>query len=80
MRGKVKFFNKDKGFGFIIPDDPEDKKDIFVHSSNINDAQILLDGQHVEFDLDFGARGRVAKNVTIIPAILPDKESEDDTD
>jgi len=65
--GIVKFFEKKKGFGFIIPD--SGGEDIFVHHTDIigqeGQFKTLLDGQHVEFEETVGDRGRKAKNVTI---------------
>ena len=60
MRGKVKFFNKDKGFGFITSDD---KKDYFVHCTNIKSGQSLIDGEVVEFEIGEGKKGPMAVNV-----------------
>ena len=64
--GKVKWFNQEKGFGFITND--EDGKDIFVHFSSINAEgfKTLQEGQTVEFDVVEGDRGPQATNVTVI--------------
>ena len=63
--GKVKWFNKDKGYGFIT--DSETNKDIFVHFSAINAKGFttLEDGQNVTFDVVEGDRGQQASNVTV---------------
>ena len=62
MQGKVRWFNPEKGFGFI---DRGDGKDIFVHFSQIQleGYKTLLEGEDVEFDLLETERGLQAKNV-----------------
>jgi len=61
--GTVKFFNNDRGFGFITPTSGE--KDVFVHSSNLvgEGYKSLEEGQQVEFDLAEGRKGPEAQNV-----------------
>jgi CspA family cold shock protein len=63
MQGKVKWFNPEKGFGFI---EREGGKDIFVHFSAIQGEgyKTLEEGQQVEFDITEGERGPQAANVT----------------
>ncbi|MDH4280653.1 MAG: cold-shock protein [Acidimicrobiia bacterium] len=60
--GTVKFFNSEKGFGFISR---EGASDVFVHFSNIvgEGYKTLDEGQHVEFDIAPGRKGDEAKNV-----------------
>ena len=65
MRGTVKFFNGEKGFGFISR---EDGDDVFVHFSNIvgEGFKSLDEGQQVEFEIGQGRKGPEAQNVTPI--------------
>ncbi|EOP48269.1 cold shock-like protein CspC [Bacillus cereus VDM053] len=62
MQGRVKWFNAEKGFGFI---EREDGDDVFVHFSAIQQGgyKSLEEGQQVEFDIVDGARGPQAANV-----------------
>ncbi|ADK07725.1 cold shock protein [Bacillus cereus biovar anthracis str. CI] len=62
MQGRVKWFNAEKGFGFI---EREDGEDVFVHFSAIQQDgyKSLEEGQQVEFDIVDGARGPQAANV-----------------
>ncbi|HEU4996911.1 MAG TPA: cold-shock protein [Gemmatimonadaceae bacterium] len=62
--GSVKWFNNDKGFGFITPADG--KQDCFVHHSAIQGSgyKSLAEGDRVEFDVVAGKKGPAAENVT----------------
>lgn len=64
-RGKVKWFNATKGFGFI---EREDGSDIFVHYSAINTDgfRTLTEGQEVSFDVVEGDKGLQASNVELV--------------
>jgi len=63
MQGKVKWFNAEKGYGFI---EGENGKDVFVHFSAITQDgfKTLEEGQDVEFDVVDGDKGPQAANVT----------------
>jgi cold shock protein len=63
--GTVKFFNNEKGYGFISREDGED---VFVHFSNIQGEgyKSLEEGQRVEFDVAPGRKGEEAQNVRAI--------------
>lgn len=63
MTGTVKFFNEEKGFGFITNDDTG--KDIFVHVSNLN-GLVLNAEDRVSYEEAEGRKGMVATQVQII--------------
>lgn len=62
MKGKVKFFNENKGFGFIAG---EDGKEYFVHTTGLKDGVTLKDEDAVTFDVEQGDRGPKAANVEL---------------
>lgn len=63
--GLVKWFNEDKGFGFISPVDGS--KEVFVHFSALqgDNFKTLFEGQKVEFVIEAGAKGPAAANVIL---------------
>ncbi|MFD3156914.1 cold shock domain-containing protein [Haloimpatiens sp. FM7330] len=65
MTGTVKWFNSEKGFGFITT---EEGKDVFAHFSQINKDgfKTLEEGEKVSFDVVEGAKGPQAENITTI--------------
>ncbi len=73
IRGKVKWFNPDKGYGFILI---EDKTEVFVHHTAIKDEgfRTLNTEEIVEFELINTSRGFQAKNVTRLG--MADKEPD----
>lgn len=61
MQGKVKFFDNDRGFGFVSR---EGGDDVFVHVSNLQaGTTTLAEGQTVEFEVGPGRKSEEAKNV-----------------
>ena len=63
LKGKVKWFNAKKGFGFIEREDKE--KDVFIHVSALRDAGMkgLEDGQALTFEVEDGPKGPNATNL-----------------
>lgn len=65
MTGTVKWFNQEKGYGFINTDEGGD---VFAHYSQINKEgfKTLEEGQRVTFDVADGAKGPQAENITVV--------------
>jgi CspA family cold shock protein len=63
QKGTVKFFNNDKGFGFITPE--SGGKDVFVHANDLGGA-VLKEGTKVEFDVVQGKKGPQASGVKVV--------------
>lgn len=68
LTGTVKFFNADKGYGFIRPDDGT--RDVFVHVSAVTSSGLgtLNEGQRVSFEIEDDKRGKGPKAVNLQPA------------
>lgn len=66
--GTVKFFNNEKGFGFIRPDDGS--RDVFVHVSAVADSGIgtLNEGQRISFEIEPDKRGKGPKAINLARA------------
>lgn len=71
LAGHVKWFDRRKGYGFIMRDDGGGE--VFVHYSDIQYAgfKVLYEGERVQFDLEHGPRGDKAVNVTGHDALAP---------
>ncbi len=61
MKGTVKFFNDMKNYGFIEPEDGDE--DLFVHRSELLEANFLQEDDEVEFEIGQGERGPRAEKV-----------------
>ena len=60
MKGKIKWYNSRKGYGFI---EGEDKKDIFVHRNSVPDGTYLNEGDQVEYEIEDSDKGPQATNL-----------------
>jgi len=63
INGTVKFFNDEKGYGFITPDDGG--KDVFVHANGLDGIRIN-EGDKVSFETEEGKKGLNAVNVSVV--------------
>lgn len=63
QKGKVKFYNRSKNYGFITGDDG---KDYFVHVSGIANGAHIKDGDRVSFNVTDGERGPKADNIELL--------------
>ena len=71
MKGKVKWFNDQKGYGFITPEDGS--KDLFVHHTSIMGSgfKTLAEGATVSYDAEEGPKGPSAANVVVVGLARP---------
>ena len=60
MKGKIKWFNSRKGYGFIVG---EDKKEIFVHRNSIPEGTVLNEEDEVEYEVEDSDKGPQATKV-----------------
>lgn len=78
FKGKVKWFNNQKGYGFLVS---EDGTEFFVHYSGINSTEkfkSLAEGENVVFDVIDTEKGRQAINVTVVETIVEKEEKENE--
>lgn len=69
MFGQCKWYSKEKGFGFITPDNGS--QDIFLHRSQLEKSRITIleTGDRVEFDTEPGKKGEQAVNIRLMPVV-----------
>ena len=62
LQGKVKFYNQEKGFGFLV--DNDSGKEVFIHRSSLVGTSTLDKNEDVNYEMGEGRRGEMAVNVT----------------
>ena len=75
MKGKVKFFNEMKGFGFVAADDGQE---YFVHQSGLKPGVTLHENDTVTFDVEEGDRGLKAVNVSLDDGAAEEAPAEEE--
>ena len=81
--GKVKFFDAEKGFGFVATDDPTEGGDVFVPASAVPDGVVLKGGSKIEFSIVEGRRGKQAMAVRLLdpaPSVATNRKVRDRKD
>ena len=81
--GKVKFFDADKGFGFVATDDPSEGGDVFVPASAVPADAVLKGGTKIEFSIVEGRRGKQAMAVRVLdpaPSVAVNRKVRDRKD
>lgn len=81
--GKVKFFDADKGFGFVATDDPMEGGDVFVPASAVPAGVTLKGGTRIEFSIVEGRRGKQAMAVRVLdpaPSVAVNRKVRDRKD
>lgn len=77
--GKIKYFNKEKGYGFITQD--SGGRDVFIHISHIRIHQReIVEGQRVEYEIAIGPKGPEAREVVVFQEIEPKSETSETLD
>ena len=78
MKGKVKWYNARKGYGFITPDDNSD--DVFIHATALKDCGLkkLYTGSEVSFEVNQDDKGKRAKSIKITKEVKPEQIKKED--